>query len=110
MVSRKRIREVLERAFNRYYTRVEGDTCYYCSRPATGIDHAYPLSRIVELNREEILQIPIDLLVIVPCCTRCNSILWNKIYTSMSERKMVAQGWPTRDSHAGDRTPPRSGR
>ena len=78
-------RNLREMAFDRYYTQIDGSDCYYCSRPAESIDHAYPLVAMARVD--DPLTIPEEVRVIVPACNECNSLLSAQTFLSMSERK-----------------------
>ena len=75
------------RATNIYkyeYLQCDPSKCYYCSNKATALDHVLPISLAKLLPYYEF---PSELLVLVPCCTRCNSVAGNRYFTTLASKK-----------------------
>lgn len=66
------------------YARLDSRTCYYCNSKAGAFDHVLPIS-IARLL--PYFKFRPELLTLVPCCTRCNSIAGNRFFTSLSTKK-----------------------
>jgi hypothetical protein len=66
------------------YASMSKDYCTYCSSPATSWDHVLPISIARLLPYFEFSS---ELLQLVPCCTRCNSIAGNRFFTCLSAKK-----------------------
>lgn len=58
--------------------------CYYCLSKANGFDHVLPVS-VAELL--PYFEFSSELLTLVPCCTRCNSIAGNRFFTTLAAKK-----------------------
>ena len=72
----------LYRPFNPY-----GETvCTYCSAYADTIDHVLPICHTAHL-KETGIEPPKDLLLLVPSCKECNSLLGPKVFKSLKAKK-----------------------
>lgn len=72
---------------NYTYAQCDPSKCYYCSGKATAMDHVLPQSLAQLLPY---YKFPAELLQLVPCCTRCNSIAGNRFFTSLeAKRKFI---------------------
>jgi len=69
---------------NYVYAQCDPSKCYYCSAPAKAFDHVLPVSLARLLPY---YNFPAELLQLVPCCTRCNSIAGNRFFVSLSAKK-----------------------
>jgi 5-methylcytosine-specific restriction endonuclease McrA len=66
------------------YASCDPSKCYYCSLPAKAMDHVLPVSLARLMPYFEFSS---ELLQLVPCCTRCNSIAGNKFFASISAKR-----------------------
>lgn len=66
------------------YLPADPSKCTYCGSKANAYDHVLPIS-VAELL--PYFEFPSELLVLVPCCTRCNSIASNKFFISLAAKK-----------------------
>lgn|SRR5262245_17348115 len=66
------------------YAPVPSGICYYCERPATGMDHVLPVTLAALLPNE---RWPRELLQLVPCCAQCNSIAGAKLFTTLRAKR-----------------------
>lgn len=66
------------------YLECNQAVCYYCLSKANGFDHVLPVSLAKLMPHYEFSS---ELLTLVPCCTRCNSIAGNRFFTSLSAKK-----------------------
>lgn len=83
----KRISTQPPRQTNEYsytYARLDARTCYYCNDKAGAYDHVLPISIARLLPHWKFSP---ELLSLVPCCTRCNSIAGNRFFTSLRAKK-----------------------
>lgn len=63
-----------------------GCPCYYCGELATCEDHAFPLIALHQIYG--VADLPSTrLLVIVPACHECNTLLGEKVFDSLPRRK-----------------------
>lgn len=69
----------------RLYPKTPKDTlCGYCQRrTATGYDHVVPYSYGGPTKPDNLF----------PCCRRCNSILGNKLFNSIEEKRIYVKQW-----------------
>lgn len=65
------------------YAQTDPSKCTYCGQRANSWDHVLPIS---VANLLPYFQFPSELLVLVPCCKRCNSIAGNKFFTSFASK------------------------
>jgi len=65
------------------YLNCNASKCYYCSSKSTGMDHVLPISLA---NLLPDFKFPAELLQLVPCCTRCNSIAGNRFFTTLAAK------------------------
>lgn len=65
--------------------------CCYCGDPAEAEDHVLPLSALKKLAAVGNINIPQDLLRLVPSCHECNSLLGDKVFRSFEERRLYAK-------------------
>lgn len=69
------------------YLDCDATRCYYCNSPAKALDHVLPISLARLLPYYEF---PSELLTLVPCCTRCNSVAGNRFFISLeAKRKFI---------------------
>lgn len=66
------------------YLKCDASKCYYCSSPAKAFDHVLPVSLAKLMPYYEFSS---ELLTLVPCCTRCNSIAGNRFFTTLAAKK-----------------------
>jgi len=66
------------------YLHCDSSKCYYCSAKPTGFDHVLPVS-LAKLMPH--FKFSSELLKLVPCCTRCNSIAGNRFFMSLAAKK-----------------------
>lgn len=81
-ISPRRIDECL---FNRYYTRINGLTCWYCGDWGKTLDHVPPLLWVSSLGVKHFDEIGVRL-VLVPCCGWCNGKLGARGVFTVRER------------------------
>src|SRR5262245_41797174 len=65
--------------------------CKYCGMPATSVDHVVPQS-LLEVQRLAMGAIDWRQMIqarflTVPCCHECNSVLGNRVYPTLADRK-----------------------
>lgn len=65
------------------YSQADPSKCTYCGLHANAFDHVLPLS-VAELL--PYFKFPSELLQLVPCCTRCNSIASNKFFITLASK------------------------
>jgi len=58
--------------------------CFYCAGPNESLDHVLPQSVAEALP---FFKFPSEILVLVPCCRRCNSIASNKLFMSRASKR-----------------------
>lgn len=66
------------------YAQSDPSKCTYCGQLARAYDHVLPIS-IARLL--PYFNFSSELLTLVPCCTRCNSIAGNRFFTCLSAKK-----------------------
>jgi len=66
------------------YLVCDQNKCYYCAGTPQGIDHVLPQSVAADLPH---FKFPAEILVLVPCCRRCNSIASNKLFMTRASKK-----------------------
>ena len=70
--------------YNYVYARLDRTVCYYCGSSARAFDHVLPISIARLLPYFEFSS---ELLQLVPCCTRCNSIASNRFFVSLAAKR-----------------------
>lgn len=73
------------------YRRYQGNwaKCFYCLRPRTSEDHVLPTSIARALP---FINWPAEILLIVPCCTECNSIAGARVFTTIEAKVDYIRG------------------
>jgi 5-methylcytosine-specific restriction endonuclease McrA len=66
------------------YSQSDPSKCTYCGQLARAYDHVLPIS-IARLL--PYFNFSPELLTLVPCCTRCNSIAGNRFFVSLASKK-----------------------
>jgi 5-methylcytosine-specific restriction endonuclease McrA len=66
------------------YALVDISKCFYCLAPAKAFDHVLPQSLAKLLPY---FNFPSELLKLVPCCTKCNSIAGNRFFITLAAKK-----------------------
>lgn len=66
------------------YASMSKDYCYYCAQPASAYDHVLPVSLARLLPYFDFSP---ELLQLVPCCTRCNSVAGNRFFVTLASKK-----------------------
>jgi hypothetical protein len=82
---------VAPRVTNEYkyvYAQIDPSKCTYCGQLARAYDHVLPIS-IARLL--PYFNFSPELLTLVPCCTRCNSIAGNRFFVSLASKKHYVQ-------------------
>ena len=74
--------------YNYVYARLDRTVCYYCGNSARAFDHVLPIS-IARLL--PYFKFSSELLQLVPCCTRCNSIASNRFFTSLAAKRQFVR-------------------
>jgi hypothetical protein len=78
-----RKRYIVKHALKKQLT---GEACYYCGLHADARDHVIPVS--VWRSYESLgLEPPKQRILIVPCCSECNSLLGASIQETLADRK-----------------------
>jgi hypothetical protein len=73
--------------------------CVYCGDPAEDEEHVLPLSAYKKLTSAGNIQIPDDLLRIVPSCHECNMLLGDKVFRSFVEKRLYTKAALARRYH-----------
>jgi 5-methylcytosine-specific restriction endonuclease McrA len=77
--------EVLKTNLSSYtYLICDQKKCYYCAGKPEAYDHVLPQSVAADLPH---FKFPEEILVLVPCCTRCNSIASNKLFMTRASKR-----------------------
>lgn len=66
------------------YADADKSKCVYCLGHASAFDHVLPVS-VAELL--PYFNFPSELLKLVPCCMRCNSIAGNRFFISFAAKR-----------------------
>lgn len=66
------------------YLNCDASKCYYCSGIPSGMDHVLPqsIARLLPY-----FPFSPELLQLVPCCTRCNSVASNRFFITLAAKK-----------------------
>jgi hypothetical protein len=72
------------------YEKWQGDwtRCVYCQRDSQAEDHVLPLN---VARRLPWINWPKEILLIVPCCTQCNSIAKDLLFTKLESKRLHIQ-------------------